>query len=173
MISKEQQQARALWCEYARPRFSCNQSRVRWAKLTEEVYEAWTICASEAQQHGGRLRFNRTELVMAVVRGLNAACEYCGEYFGVESWGVVRRNPLRNVHGSSVETCDFSIEAMAVCCSRCAEAHRIFTDDEYHRVLTALRPCDAAVTAAAVAALAKGTPRAPGRASNAKRAGVR
>jgi hypothetical protein len=158
------------WCEYARPRFSPARALVEWDKLSaSRCPRAWAALADEVQAHGGRLRFGRTELLLAVVSGLEAACEYCGEYFGVESWGVVRRNPLRG----NPERCDFSVASVAVCCADCSQAHKRFTDAQYRDVLAALRRCDPSVVRSAVAALAKGTPPAPGPASNAKRPGIR
>jgi hypothetical protein len=155
MIGISEQNVRLLWSEYARPRFSTHQSQVRWVSLRNAVYATWMVLAVEAQRRGGRLSFNRSDLVAEVVQGLDVACEYCGAYFGVESWGVVRRNPLRKVQGSNVETTAFGVESVAVCCDACSLAHRIFTDEEYRDVIAALRRCDVAVAAAAVAALGK------------------
>jgi hypothetical protein len=104
---------------------------------------------------------------------LDQLCEYCGDFFGVDSWGVTRRNPLRKVHGSNIETTSFGIEAYAAGCGTCAQAHKYFSDAEFHAVLNALRLCDGGVTAAALEALAKGTSRTLGPASNAKRADSR
>lgn len=151
-----------LWKQYAGPRWSQRKARLIRAELQTAVEQAHAALSADAVSHGGRLAFACDDLLLAVLAGLVMACEYCGEYYGVGSWGVVRRNPLLNVQGSNVQRTDFSPRAYAVCCDRCADGHRRFTDDQWLGLLAQLRKCDDSVAREAIAALGKGTPPAPG-----------
>jgi hypothetical protein len=95
---------------------------------------------TEARRFGRRLGFSVNDLRIAAVRALQSRCEYCLESFSVETFGVVRRNPLHKRLGNEVgvRSVDFSLPAYAVCCLTCARAKRRLPEHAWRGVLAAL-----------------------------------
>jgi hypothetical protein len=153
----------ALWKDYAVVRWSPRRARQMRALLDGKVRRIYEQLAGEAKAHKGALAFTEEELWMSVIGGLSRSCEYSGTLFGVESFGVVRRNPLTKVQGFNVTKTGFRLGAYAVCCEACADGHREFTDEQWLGLLAELRKCADSVARSAVAALGRRYSRPPRR----------
>jgi hypothetical protein len=173
-VDHAEQTARMLWAEYARGRWTDRAARLVWARLRHRIGFHWRLMGDEVIEYGGELAFTDVELLAVAIRALGRPCEYCGDAFGVDSCGWTRRDPVcrQAMNTALAGARALRLAAVAVCCVRCALAHRLFTDAEFGEVVRALRRCDEEVFRAALRALGEGTSWGLQPAHNARRAGA-
>ena len=144
------------WSQYAVPRFRMGTQRERreWARFTLCTTEIYLRLRDRAKQNHHALDFDQARLQLYVLRTLDAPCQYCGKYFGVDSFGVTYlQPPARWIDGDARA---HSLGNLAACCDVCDAAKGTMSASEWIEQRAVLNTCDQRAASDLLNAILKG-----------------
>ena len=146
---------RLLWRGHAGVRFTLGSDRERamHSLLKTRVQAHFHRLQNQAAHSRVGMDFCWARLTILVISAMNWACEYCGELFGVEDFGVVENVPHS---GRDAPSTVVRLANLRVSCARCAAAKGPLSGAEFLDLVAALRAADRNASAMALEALGLG-----------------